>query len=243
MTRKGLSVIVIGVICLIVVVAVVFWVTRVPFVPRGNGGAKNATVAGRAVPTRSQPPTGNVSFSVMQSSSTLPIFVKGSVDPANVALGAIQKFDIVLSDPAKITSVVATTVTDHGTSTVTLVASGTDEFAGQWKVEDTHGARYTTLFVAKDDAGRENTLPLSWLDLDCGQQDMGGYPWYLSTADGCSVPQGVNDVIQNGSIYINSGVLYVYGTLFYSPGYDIYFDGGTVVLVQSTGGRIVSACQ
>ena len=70
------------------------------------------------------PPHGSVTYQIAQAATQLPAFVQATIDPADVSVGQVQKFDIVTNDPNPVTSVVAVITTDHKTITVPLVSRG-----------------------------------------------------------------------------------------------------------------------
>lgn len=191
-------------------------------------------------------PTGRQTYNVSQAPGTLPVISQVTIDPVVVGVGDIQKFVVITrnspNDP--VVSVEARTVTDHGTSTILLAATtttstvpGTQVFAGQWTVHDTHTAKYSTTFFAKDIKGNKNSITLGWMDPTCDpNEDEGGGTYIFS---GCTISQS-GDQVQEGNILISgSVVMNSPATLAFSPGYQINFSPGAS-LVINTGASITT---
>lgn len=76
---------------------------------------------------------------------------------------------------------------------------GMSLYEGEWIVKDTHDSVYHTVFLAKDVAGRENSITLAWSDA-CGIP-MGGN---ATLSSNCSISTA--DGVDNGNLTINGGV-------------------------------------
>ncbi|MDR3402681.1 MAG: hypothetical protein P4L99_09295, partial [Chthoniobacter sp.] len=273
----------------IVVVGGISW-HRVPATPgqtaqnttstSGTSGAASSTSAPRVYTPH--PPHGSVTYQIAEAATQLPSFVQATIDPADVAVGQVQHFVIVTSDPNPIVSVVATITTDHKTITVPLVSQGAPatsmlvprtitvgadnklaliapgtnaagdlaaadteqgthianaatandtEFTGQWTVEDTHSAKYNTVFTAKDSAGNENSVTLEWTD-PCAFSTVNNYGGGTATVSGnCSI-SGI-DGPELGNLLVSSGATLTLGsgaTLVINSGYNISFSSGAIAI-------------
>jgi hypothetical protein len=146
--------------------------------------------------------------------------------------------------------------TRQGAHIANAADSNDTEFTGQWTVEDTHTAKYQTVFIAKDSAGNENSVTLQWTDpcpfaaddpysampIDnyhggtatiSGSCTMESYAQTgLSSVDG---PENGNLVVSGPGVFldIESGA-----TLVMNSGYSISFAGGGGILIRS-GGQIL----
>ncbi|MEK7464390.1 MAG: hypothetical protein AAB617_01280, partial [Patescibacteria group bacterium] len=158
-----------------------------------------------------------------------PRFVSGEINPPDVHVGDIQRFKIVVESPSPIVSVVADIETDNGIKNLPLTNTRNQEngggvWIGEWKVYDTHDTFYHTTFVARDQAGNENSLTLAWSDV-CGIPFSGNWPMTsactISSADGVigtvALQANAGNLTinssfgTNGSITINSGTSIVVG--------------------------------
>jgi hypothetical protein len=183
-------------------------------------------------------PTGRQTYNISQASGTLPVISQVTIDPVLIGVGGIQKFLVVTRNDPKdpVISMEARTVTDHGTSTVLLTPTtttstvpGVQAFAGQWKVHDTHTAKYETSFFAKDTKGNQNLVTLGWMDPTCDpNEDEGGGTYIFSS---CSLSLS-GDQVQEGNILINGNVIMnPPATLVFSPGYQINFGPGASLAI------------
>jgi hypothetical protein len=136
--------------------------------------------------------------------------------------------------------------TQSGAHVANAANSNDTKFTGQWTVEDTHTAKYSTKFIAKDAAGNQNSVTLQWTD-PCPFATTNNYvggtaevnttchlptPYTsISSVDG---PENGNLLIDNGgTITVDSGA-----TLIINSGYSINFSGnGTLVL--PTGAQVL----
>jgi len=121
---------------------------------------------------------------------------------------------------------------------VARAAGGDKEvWEGSWVVRDTHEREYQTVFVARDNAGRENTLTLAWSD-PCGTElDFGGTkfptagtawsPPYTCTIDTLTGVENNNATIPaNIDMTLNAAFVW-------NPGYSITIASGV------PGGKII----
>lgn len=101
---------------------------------RRNGGAvvePHFAVANQAGRPDTKPDLSNASleragtvFSVVEAAATVPHFIQVNIDPVAVLPGEKQTLTAVIEDPNPITSVVAVTRLDHGTTTLPLKLQG-----------------------------------------------------------------------------------------------------------------------
>jgi hypothetical protein len=242
--RKNLFWLVVAVFVIVVVVGagilVLHFENKYPAGGEAIQGVKGATA---------KIPTGSQTYNISQAPGTLPVISQVTIDPVVVGVGDIQKFVVITrNDPSDpVISVEAITVTDHGTSTVLLTpttttstAPGVQTFAGQWKVHDTHTAKYATTFWAKDKKGNQNSITLSWMDPTCDSplinEDMGGGTYILNACNfgspGNQIEEG--NILIKGTVTMNSPA-----TLAFSPGYQINFASGASLAI-ATGASITT---
>jgi len=111
-------------------------------------------------------------------------------------------------------------------------------YRGSWKVRDTHSTTYRTMFVARDAAGRENSVTLAWSDWGpCGTPDSGDWVMNYNCTLYPGAPYNI-DGADHGNVIIQSGTLTIpNGTAFaFNSGYHISLTGGSIVI--GTGGQI-----
>jgi hypothetical protein len=136
-----------------------------------------------------------------------------------------------------------------GANVANAATANETKFTGQWTVEDTHTARYKTIFTAKDSAGNINSVTVDWTDPLCSFTSVNNYSAGTSTiSSGCtmpysSTPDGVSNVDgpEHGNLLISSGATLTISsstTLVINGGYNLSFSGGGAVLVAS-GAQIV----
>ena len=129
--------------------------------------------------------------------------------------------------------------TQNGAHVANAADSNDTEFTGQWTVEDTHTAKYSTTFIAQDAAGNENSVTLQWTD-PCPFVTTDNYSGATLTISApCTMDGGVGissvDGVENGNLLVTSGTLQIYAgnTLILNTGYDISFSGsGAIALPQ-----------
>jgi hypothetical protein len=137
---------------------------------------------------------------------------------------------------------------DQGQHVANAATANDTEFTGQWTVEDTHTARYTTTFVAKDSAGNTNSVTLGWTDPLCPFSNSNNYSGGTSTvSSSCTMPSntaGVSavDGPENGNLVVSGGgtslTISNGASLVINSGYGISFSGGASLLIVS-GGQIL----
>lgn len=211
--------------------------------PAGGGGAQESVKGAEP-----KVPVGRQTYNISQAPGTLPAISQVTIDPVLVAVGETQKFLVITrNDPSDpVIAMEAMTVTDHGTSTVLLTPTtttstvpGVQAFAGQWKVHDTHTAKYATSFLARDTKGNHNSIALDWVDpTACDPNEDEGGGTYIFT-NGCVISV-TGDQIQEGNILISgSVVMNSPATLAFSPGYQINFASGAS-LAMAVGASITT---
>jgi len=104
----------------------------------------------------------------------------------------------------------------------------TYEYEGEWIVRDTHDTFYHTTFVAKDAAGRENSITLAWSDA-CGIPASGD--WTISSPCTISSPDGVD----GGNAIISTSTLTLNSTFVYNPGQSVQISGAGSIAIGSGG--------
>ncbi|HQA96243.1 MAG TPA: hypothetical protein PLN18_02645, partial [Candidatus Colwellbacteria bacterium] len=96
---------------------------------------------------------------------------------------------------------------------------GVSSYEASWIVKDTHNDTYHTVFIAKDSAGRENTIILAWSDA-CGIPVGGNF----TLSSNCVISS--NDGVDNGNLIINPGVtLTLNSTFAFNSGKTITVNG------------------
>lgn len=276
----GLGIIVIA---LVIALGIIFIPrpAKAPVVQQGNGN-EIAAVATTSAPMKMAPiPQGSQTYQIMQAASVMPKIVQATIDPVNVHVGDTQTLTVIISDPNPITSVVAVTETDHGTTTlplalvgpaalndvapqkyfvnsqsqlvltdpakgngggdVAMAAEGDVKYSAQWKVEDTHTARYTTTFTATDAKGNVNSAHLNWTDSLCswnGNNNYGGGTWDANStygSGGCSFASNETDGVENGNMTIDAPITLASGsTLVINSGHSITLSGSGSLTLPST---------
>jgi hypothetical protein len=123
--------------------------------------------------------------------------------------------------------------THSGTNIANAADSLNTEFVGQWKVEDTHSAKYQTTFIAKDSAGNENSVTLQWTD-PCPFSVKGSQTISAScemAASGMSPVDGP----ESGSLSFSGGATLQIdsgATLVINNGYQINAANGTIAVAS-----------
>jgi hypothetical protein len=124
-------------------------------------------------------------------------------------------------------------------------------YAGQWTVEDTHNATYTTKFIAKDAVGRTNSITLAWSDPNCGAYMSSATYWKsASTLTGnCAIGGSYDDGIDGGNLTINAGVTLTLvamtggggepTTWIFNPGNSITVNGAIAIGSGNPGAQIM----
>lgn len=74
-------------------------------------------------------PAKAVTHQISQAEDTWPKILQTTIDPLQVAVGEIQRMEVIAQSPAGIKSVTANIETDNGTTTIELEKTGVDESA------------------------------------------------------------------------------------------------------------------
>ena len=139
----------------------------------------------------------------------------------------------------------------NGANVANAATANDTKFIGQWTVEDTHTARYKTVFTAKDSVGNTNSVTVNWTDPLCPFTSVNNYAGGTSTiSSSCAMPYSATpDGISNVD-GPEHGNLLISGALNMSPfttlvlnnnganAYGISFSGGGTLLIAS-GSQII----
>ena len=170
-------------------------------------------------------------------SEKLPRIERIVIDPLDVKVGDNQTFIVYASSPHGVTEVTSRTELDTETLILPLEKTENEnEYMATWTVYDTHTRDYRTNFTARDSAGNENTVPMSWTDPCTDINDHG----QLKEITSACVASSGTDGIDNGNITIRStgSITLNGGTFIRTPGFSMIFDGGTLTLA---GGEVREA--
>ncbi|RJQ26065.1 hypothetical protein C4565_07555 [Candidatus Parcubacteria bacterium] len=179
-------------------------------------------------------PQGIYEFSVASADENAIKFIKGEIDPPDVHLGDMQTFMIEVSAESGIKSVKAVITTDTKTQEVALNNEGSNIWRGSWIVEDTHDTRYTTRFVAEDNAGNSDFFDIAWSDA-CGIALSGNWSMTTNNAGASCTISGV-DGVDNGNVAIDANAtLTVNGTFVWNAGKSITLSNGGKIVLGSGG--------
>lgn len=182
---------------------------------------------------------GKTEYTISSGEEEIPEFTRIIIDPLDVKIGDMQTFTAYVTSPNEITEVTTRTQLDNEILILPLEKTDNpDEYIGIWQVYDTHSEIYRTNFTAKDSAGNENTVSMSWTDPCTSLSDHGttttiSSPCSVSVVDGVDVGNII--VASGGSITLNSG-----GVFVYTPGYSVSFSGSGK-LIKSSGGALKKA--
>lgn len=106
------------------------------------------------------------------------------------------------------------------------------KYEGEWKVRDTHNTTYRTQFIAKDAAGRENSITLAWSDA-CGLPN--GGDWNLASNGNCTI--SASDGVDNGNATIATYTLTLNSTFAFNSGKSVSITTGAIAI--GSGGQLV----
>jgi hypothetical protein len=188
--------------------------------PSNNNNQVAAATVNTAQAKMAPVPEGSQTYQIMQGPKAMPKIDQVTINPVDVHVGDTQTLTVVISDPDSITSVVATTRTDNGTTTIPLpfvgsvTVSGVSEqkYSASWTVKDTHVARYNTVFTATDAKGNVNSATMNWTDALCswnGTNNYNGATWDANStygSGGCSFAPSETDGVENGSATIDAPI-------------------------------------
>lgn len=175
---------------------------------------------------------------------TIPLVSKGV--PA-VSLLVPRTFtvdaDNTLALVAPGTGELAAANTEQGAHIANAATANDTEFTGQWTVEDTHTARYKTVFTAKDSVGNENSVAIGWTDPLCPFTSVNNYNGATSTVTtSCQMTTGSSispiDGPEHGNLMVGSGgilAINASATLVINSGYKIAFSGNGYITIVSGG--------
>jgi hypothetical protein len=163
---------------------------------------------------------------------------------------------LALIDSSNVAEAAKVIAAEGGVSTVqgANIANAADtndlEFTGQWTVEDTHTAKYQTVFTAKDSAGNTNSITLQWTDpcpFAVGTGYVTGNVQFSNASSSCYIPSPTTtrfppfqvssvDGPEHGNLTLSSGTLTIdsNATLVINSGYYIYLSGGSIALTNGT---------
>ena len=181
---------------------------------------------------------GRTSYTISSGEEDIPEFTNIIIDPLDVKVGEIQTFIAYVTSPNEITEVTTRTQLDNEILILPLEKTDNpNEYMASWTVYDTHSQIYRTNFTARDSAGNENTVSMSWTDPCTSLGDHGNLviissPCSVSVVDG--VDEGNIRVDTGGSITLNSG-----GIFIYTPGFSVSFTGGKII--KASGGALKKA--
>lgn len=173
---------------------------------------------------------GKQTFQISQGEAISPKFKEITIDPLDVKVGDVQKFEAVMQPGQKIESVAVTTNTDNKEVRVVLapIPENPDVFRGEWTVHDTTDNIYQSIFTARGD-GKESKVELAWSD-PC-TPPLGG-DWRLDSA--CSAPASVTGADNGNIIFVTTNTLTVPagGTVAFNSGFNIQLGSasGTIAL-------------
>ncbi len=105
------------------------------------------------------------------------------------------------------------------------------KYAAEWKVVDTHDARYHTTFIVKDAKGREGNITLAWSDA-CAIPNSGD--WDIAISAPCTI-SGLVDGVDNGNVTISTS------TLTLSSSATFGFNPGKKVTITAPGKIVISS--
>ena len=159
----------------------------------------------------------------------LPVIERVIIDPLDVHVGDTQTFIAYVTSPNEITEVITRTQLDNEILILPLKKTeNPNEYLATWQVYDTHVTTYRTNFTARDSAGNENTVPMSWTDPCTSLGDHGT----TKTIDSpCPIGSGVDGIDEGNIVLSGTGSITMNGgTFIRTPGYNMTFSGGSLIL-------------